>query len=246
VVFVRQEGDGVSVGETVLTGTPVFLALTKQNYPDLASKSTSWLLQLARGAPASRPAAWWDRLIEPALAHFEQSFSPVLVPGQMGRTREILQRLGPLPIVPEHRDFGPWNVHLDERGELIVLDWESAELHGLPALDLVYGLAYLAFYLDGSVYSGTFVDSYRSLWRSGTVAGDVTHACMERYTTVLHIDPGMIGPLRLLTWMIHSRSEYARLLATHGPALDQERLRNSVFFRLWQEDLRLVIGDGER
>ena len=33
-------------------------------------------------------------------------------------------------------------------GELAVLDWESAELDGLPGVDLAYFLAYLAFFVE--------------------------------------------------------------------------------------------------
>jgi aminoglycoside phosphotransferase (APT) family kinase protein len=38
-------------------------------------------------------------------------------------------------VAPEQRDFGPWNLLVTPAGQIAVLDWESAEVDGLPALD---------------------------------------------------------------------------------------------------------------
>jgi O-antigen/teichoic acid export membrane protein len=51
-----------------------------------------------------------------------------------------LQRLR-LPAMPEcigHGDFAPWNIREQTSGELFVLDWDRADLHGVPWLDALH------------------------------------------------------------------------------------------------------------
>ena len=51
-----------------------------------------------------------------------------------------LQQL-PLPAMPEcigHGDFAPWNIREQTSGELFVLDWDRADLHGVPWLDALH------------------------------------------------------------------------------------------------------------
>src|SRR5436190_718658 len=95
-------------------------------------------------------------------------------------TRARLAALGDLPLVCEQRDFSPWNVLIAADGALVVLDWESAETEGLPGMDLIYFLAYLAFFLDGAMESGRFRESYRAALDPATFTGAVQAECLRR------------------------------------------------------------------
>jgi hypothetical protein len=238
VLFFRESANQTALGETVATGQPLLTQVRPDNYRDLALKVTGWLADLAGHAPPCPCAEWWDRLIETPLAEFEQSFGPILDPGQLRETKAILATLGDLPLVCEQRDCSPWNVLVAADGELAVLDWESAELRGLPALDLIYFLTYLSFFLNGAMESGRFREAYRATLDSATFTGRVQAECEQRYCERTGLELAVLRPLRLLTWLIHSCLEYKRFVAEAVNQPESAALRRSLFVSLWEEELR--------
>jgi len=238
VLFCQQRAGILTVGETALTGGVLSTVVKRSNFRDLALRATDWLSELA-GRPHPCPRdRWWDRLIEPALTDFGEAFGPVIDRGMLRETREIVATLGALPLVCEQRDFAPWNVLVTPTGELAVLDWESAELEGLPALDLIYFMSFLAFTLDGAVSPGHLRESYRATLDPSTPTGAVLHECLARYAGRIGLDRAAIGPLRLLAWLLHSRSEYRRFAADVAGRPTPDTLRRSIFVALWHEELR--------
>jgi hypothetical protein len=145
-----------------------------------------------------------------------------------------------LPVVCEQRDCSPWNIFKAIDGRLIVLDWESAVLDGLPALDLIYFLTYWSFYFDNAISSGQFRPSYRTALNKNTPTGLVQAQCLSRYLERLSLDPAVLHPLRLLTWLIHARSEYQRLVADAGGLPHVAALRQSVFIGLLEEEVAAI------
>ncbi len=237
VVFFQDQPEATALGETVLTGQPIYLGLRRENYRELALRVTDWLAGLAGPAAPCPREEWWPRLVEPALAEFEDAFGAALDPGLLRQARALLSTLEPLPLAPEQRDCSPWNVLLSPAGELIVLDWESAEPRGLPALDLVYFLAFLAFFLEGAMETRRFGEPIRAALDPASFTGRVQAECQARYAAALGLDPTALRPLRLLAWLIHSRSEYRQLRAEAGGPPAPEALRGSLFVQLWQAEL---------
>jgi len=142
------------------------------------------------------------------------------------------------PLVCEHRDFSPWNIIRTPTDELAVLDWEGAELEGFPALDLLYFLAHLGFYLDGAYSSGRYRESYRASLDPSTFAGSVRAEALARYQRALGLDQALLAPLSVFVWLVHARSEYQRLVADATTLLvEPERLRRAGFVALWEEEL---------
>jgi hypothetical protein len=241
VLSCRKHDNLLVLVETAMVGRPIFTQLRRSTYRDLALAATTWLADLA-GRPIPRPrTSWWNRLVEPILADFDESFGRVLDPGLLRETVAILATLGDLPIVCEQRDFSPWNVLITTEGQVVVLDWESAELQGLPALDLLYFLAYLVFFLDGAITSGRYRESYRASLDASTLAGAVSVECLTRYADRIGIAPAALDPLRLLVWLLHSRSEYRRLVDDAGGRPEPAALRRSLFVSLWEEEVRRAV-----
>lgn len=239
VLFCEKQGESLVLGETILTGLPLFTYLGRDNYRELALKATDWLINLAVSLEPVSRSEWWDRLVVPVLQDFSLSFGSIAGPALLQKTRNILWELGPLPGVCEHRDFSPWNVMLSDSGELVVLDWEGAELKGLPGLDLIYFLTYMAFFIDKAMDSGLLKESYRAMLDPATFTGRVFSECMERYAGRTGLERSALRPLRLLTWLLHSRSEYRNLAADAAGKPGSEILKRSLFVRLWEAELDL-------
>jgi hypothetical protein len=232
------------LGETVLTGAPLYAHLRRESFRDLALQATAWLADLAGEPPLPAHCLWWEQLAEPALNEFTGSFGAAVDPALIERTRSLLAGVGALPVVCEQRDFSPWNVLIAPDGEWVVLDWESAELQGLPGLDLLYFLTYLTFFVDGAMQSGRRLESYRAMLDPTTFTGAVFAECWTTYAHRLGLDPDALGPLRLLAWMIHARSEYRQFLGESGGHPTPEQLQSSLFMSLWQEEISRDDFDG--
>jgi aminoglycoside phosphotransferase (APT) family kinase protein len=236
VVFSVEDHTLVAVGETALRGVPLLSLLNRRNYQAFALQATDWLIRLAlcsrqTGAPGP------GRVVAEESADFERSFGRVLRPRQLADTRRVLSQLDGLHPVCEHRDFSPWNVFLAPDRRLTVLDWESAEMAGVPALDLLYFLVYLGAGLGGKITADGVLGASREALDPETFTGAVHRECLGRYADGVGLEPSCLPALRLLLWLIHARSEHARLAADAAGPPSDDALRGSLFLRLWEAEL---------
>jgi hypothetical protein len=238
----RDEAIGVPViGESALTGVPLAAILTRGNYSRLTARVEAWSTALAEPASLLPAEPVWERVVAPALERFEREFAPVLDEDRIQRAHALLGALGPLPVVCEQRDFSPWNVFESAEG-LVVLDWESGEPRGLPALDLIYFVTHAAYYLERAWITGRYEDAYAIAWSRHSDLGRVNHARMARYLDRLAIDERLLRPLRLFAWVLHAHSDYLHLRSDVGSAPNAAQLRSSRFFRLYEAELADAAG----
>jgi hypothetical protein len=236
-LFLRRHPGGTALGETEIEGQPLSKLLRLENFEHFALRLTDWLADLALPAVPTARETWWERLVELPLGEFERSFAPVLDPRLLEETRLVLGSLGGLPLVVEQRDCAPWNILVDNSGRVGIVDWESAEAQGLPARDLVYYLTYSTFFVDGALATGAVRRSYRASLDRSAFTGRVAGECVDRYLTRLGLDRANLPPLRVLTWLLHTRSDYRRLVGDPGRP-EPDDLRHSLFLALWEEELR--------
>jgi hypothetical protein len=239
VLFVGRRSGRVALGETAVAGQPLLHRLDHDSLPAVASQVTSWLVDLARAAADVQPrASWAERLIENPVRDFERMFASVLDAEETAQARRILSTLTDLPLVCEHRDCSPWNLLHDDHGGLAVVDWESSEPRGLPGLDLAYFLTYAALFVEQTMDTSRGAETYaRTMERHSTV-GAVVRACEQSYCERVGLDPEQLHPLRLLCWIVHSRSEYRQLEQDAVGTPTQEALARSFFLSLWRQELR--------
>lgn len=237
-VLFSEERDGMQMlGLTYLPGVPLWIQLRRSTYRSLAHRVTKWLADLAGESQPVDRSLWGARLVDATLETFSSQYGDVLEKEDLQKAGDVLNRLDSLPIVFEQRDLGPWNVLVAPDGSIGVLDWESGEREGLPLLDLVYFLTFQAFFHKRAMGSGRFVEVYRKLMQPSSFVGRIFSECQIRYAKRLDMPASTMHPLRLLTWMIHSRSEYVHLSDDLGGTPPPEALRDGLFYRLWREEL---------
>lgn len=242
----------LAVVQGAAEGRSLLDVLNRDNFEELAMRVTRVLVELANADAQIRHTAIGPRIggemqarasdrcrfVEEALAEFERQFGPVVAPSLVADARALLDGLGELPVVCEHRDCSPWNLLIDEMSGPILLDWESAEPDGLPGLDLVYFLANCAFVLDKAIESGRTRESYARLLDPLTPYGRIAAKAIAAYSAALEIGADDFRRLRLLCWLIHSRSDYRHLQLEAAGAPRPEDLRRGMFLGLVEEELR--------
>jgi hypothetical protein len=226
-----------ALAESAVHGEPLIAALSPDNFEQLAARVGEWLVNLSGGGAERSREEWWPRLVGEPLERFEQNFGEVIAAGSLERLREQLAAIGELSEACEHRDCSPWNVVLDQSGAPGLHDWESAEPHGLPGLDLAYFLANCAFVLDDALESGRTRESYRRLLDPTTPYGAVAAACAARYGERVGTAADDYSRLRLLCWVVHSRSDHQHLTMAAAGAPSHEALRSSSFLGLLETEL---------
>ncbi|HMI80954.1 MAG TPA: phosphotransferase, partial [Solirubrobacterales bacterium] len=241
----------LAVVQDAVEGQSLLALLRPENFEEIAMRVAGLLIELADGhaqihqiaidphigGEMQSRAPGWRRLVEEALVDFERCFGPVVASSVAAEARALLAGLGDLPPAVEHRDCSPWNILVSD-GQPVLLDWESAEPDGLPGMDLVYFLANCAFVLDGALESGRTRESYARLLDPETPTGRVAATAIADYTAALEINPSDFRRLRLLCWLIHSRSDYRHLQLESPGTPPPEALRNTPFLGLIEEELR--------
>jgi hypothetical protein len=239
---VETTGDGAVLAETALIGTPLSAHLGPETYRALALRGTEWLAALAAREAGSVESA--ARIVEPVRRAFESAYAGIADSSALAACAARLAKVGPLPVAVEQRDFSPWNLLVGPDGALQVLDWESAEARGLPALDLIYFLAYLTFYVERARTVDQYRRSYRMLLDPASARGAVFQECLRLYAARVGVPVTDIPALRLICWMLHSRSELRRQEEDAGGAPGRATLREGLFLALWEEEMdRHPAGD---
>jgi hypothetical protein len=228
-----------ALAESAVPGAPLLATLTPASFGELSGKVAVWLTGLVEQGAARPASEWWQRLVGDPLEGFEHAFGGVAAAATIARLRARLRTLDNLPRACEHRDCSPWNVVLTADGSPGLLDWESAEPHGLPGLDLAYFLANSAFVLERALESGRTRETYERLLDPGTPYGREAASRAAEYCDRIGLDPGSFPDLRLLAWVIHAHSDYRhREMAAAGPP-SPESLRTAPYLGLIEAELAL-------
>jgi aminoglycoside phosphotransferase (APT) family kinase protein len=238
VLVTSGAGATLAVAETPAPGAPLFATLTSANFPQRSRAGAQWLGDF-HSAQRSAPLAA-DRLTaraDAAVSRLRATFGDVIDPGLLDDTTTLLRELRDVPTVVEHRDYGPWNIFLDATGQLSVLDWESSRVEGLPLLDLLYFITYMAFFMDGAMVSRRFVESYRASLHPRTATGTMRRELVEGYAAQFGINVAAQHALRALCWIEHAESEFLAFTTDAGGRPPAAALGESVFAKLWAEEI---------
>ena len=234
LLFTHRYEGGLALAQSYIRGVPLSHRLSARRHAPLARKMSDWAAGLVESDVST---AAQTRIVASVTEEFERQFGRIVDAGMFRDACDELTALRPLPRTFEQRDFSPWNILVLESGELAVLDWESAEPDGLPVMDLWYGMTYVAFYRSGAMGSGRYVEAYKALMDPSTPNGAITSDTVSRYLAATRVPAAAVRPLRLLTWMLHSRSEYRQMRQLADGTPSEESLRGSLFLKLWAEEM---------
>lgn len=239
-------GDTQLLVETGLPGRVLGAALVRRRPAAYADALLAWTVAMhaATAVPnADRGAGEtsYARLLDAPLRAVARR-RPFAAAGDalVARTRELTRPIDalPLPLVLEHGDLAAPNLLLSRPGMLGVVDWELAEPRGLPAQDLFFALAWVAFARAGARRTPEYVAAFhgaffgRDAWARPWV---------ERYAAALRLPREALRPLFVACWSRYVAARMARLLDPAETSLSAETvawLRQDRFVALWDHAVR--------
>ena len=226
------------VVESPLDGTPLTELARTIDHKNLTRKVIEWQTRLVHTPAVRRNLS--PEFLRPIGSFIDGPLATIAEPELIRTTKALVQQLGLLPITCEQRDFSPWNILLAPDGELSVVDWESAEPEGLPALDLVYFLTYFTAARNGPVTPDRVLEAHHLILDASTGIGSFSQQSLEQYSNLVGVPAASLVALRLLCWIVHARAEHLRAERDRGTRDADQALRRSLFVSLWKREAEIA------
>lgn len=112
-----------------------------------------------------------------------------------GRIREV-------DTVCQHRDLGPWNIRVDERDRLTVIDWADSVTTGLPVCDLVHFVAHLCLCAYDSYGLERRKDVIAGLMEPSSRTGRMLTGYISSHAAGVGVAADIVDDLRVVTWAL--------------------------------------------
>lgn len=241
VAFEEYRGYPILV-ETALNGQPLDPPRVRHDLDGACELALDWLTDLPFTPAAAAEPEWFDRQISEPLRAFAEAF-PLNVAEErlLIRTQELitpLQRAG-LPRVVEHGDVSHPNLIVLHAQNLGVVDWELAEMQGVPACDMFFFLTYAAFAQNDARTRRDFLTPFNEAF-FGPNAWAVPY--IEQYARRLQFGAEHLTPLFVLCWARYMIRLLLRLYNDRLPrgGVEPETaawLRDNRYYALWQHTL---------
>jgi aminoglycoside phosphotransferase (APT) family kinase protein len=226
--------------QTAVPGRPLTRRAVRRRPRDFAALMTAWIANLHAADHEPRRALIdpSSSLLEPLRTLRDAHSESVELVDLVTATLHILEALGPftVPSAFEHGDWAAPNILITASGELGVVDWELADPIGLPAVDLFFGLTYVALSVKRAstpeVSLAGFTSAFvgRSAWAAPYVG---------KYASRVGLSEEVLPALFLATWTRQFLALLARL-----PGDDVEKaarlrsdrwLQSNRAFALWKQ-----------
>ncbi len=227
--------------ETALAGRMMDPATVRRDLAGCCAAVSEWLCKTERprlGASTGNEN-WYERLVDQPLRQFSDVFPLSTDETQLlERTWAMMEPLRgtSLPMVVEHGDLSHPNIILRDDGELGVVDWELADVNGVPACDLFFFLTYAAFALGKARAGRDYVSSFHTAFfgRAAWARRYVT-----AYAEALQLSQHLLTPLFVLCWVRYTVGLLRRLGGNDfmEQAVDGTTaawLRSNRYYALWR------------
>ncbi len=217
VAFWGYHNELAIIGETAIEGEP-FRARTAHDAgcPYLRG-ALDWFTILAAGTAESDLATSAD--VSATLNTLFERFREIyhLVPEHDAFLQEQVAAIShnrhAFPLVFQHGDPGPWNAIVTPDEKVAFLDWEAAEIHGMPLWDLFY---FARSYSIGAARAQGIHDrlqGFSEQFLSDTALSRLLVDRIAHYCERVGLHRSLVEPLFYTCWMHRALKESTRLTA---------------------------------
>lgn len=245
LITLNDEEDHAFLVETMLTGSLMNPSMIRRQGPACIDAVMDWLIELgaATASPSGLHDGWFGRLVaEPVdrlrnAVPLEAEEDELLV-----RSWDAVLPLAQcdLPLVFEHGDASDPNLLTLNDGSLGVVDWELAQANSLPAVDVFFFLAYVAFSQRRAKKPPEYLAAFDQAF-FGPSAWAVPYVL--RYAHKVGISQEALTPLFILCWVRYLAKLHKRLNPGRSEVLPTETrawLRANRYYSLWKHAVERV------
>jgi len=215
VVFSGVEGGRAVLGLTAIAGTS-FTAKTRASADcPHAARAFSWLVDIGAATATPSPGAGTE-----LAAHLRDIFERFLGLYDVdARYRTVLDEqiraiedcTSPFPVVFQHGDPGAWNLLVDDDGTVAFLDWEAAELRGVPLWDVFHLARSFAVVAGRAAGERNMMRSIERILYTPSPINGMVGDVIGRYREHVGVPEELVEPLFHTSWMHRALKEATRL-----------------------------------
>jgi aminoglycoside phosphotransferase len=227
--------------ETALLGLPLSPAYVRRHPEQTVAATLEWLDHLAAvSVVLDETDDRFARLLVRPLSMLGDALGQSDERDAAARTLARLEPLRMAEVAPvaEHGDLSHPNLLLLRDGRVGVVDWELADLRGLPAHDLFVFLAYVAV---ARARATTVEKQFRAFCDAFTAPSGWLRPYAAAYADRRGMERSALGPLFLACWARVTAGRLERLLGTTGrlsaSAELADWLRHDRYYRYWRHTL---------
>ena len=225
--------------ETAVGGTMIRPRLVRSKPTACIEAVMRWLEDFhhATRAPEGDVPGRVQTLVESPLARLQSIVAHEPAgPELLAHVRRVTSRLDSLsvPLVFEHGDLSSPNLMMLTNGRAGVLDWELGEPRGLPAVDLFFFLAFIAFARERATTPEQCVAAFRGAFFGPTAWAQ---PYIARYAASVGVPKKALAPLFLLCWSRYLADLPERMAWAVGRDLRPDELadvRRDRYWHLWK------------
>jgi hypothetical protein len=217
VAFAGHHAQLAIVGESVIGGLPFRQKSDATPACPYLHAAVDWLTDLGATTADAKAAASYE--VANTLHLLFQQFVEIYQPAAdesaflAEQISQFAKCLRPMPLVFQHGDPGTWNVMATESGKAAFLDWEAAEIQGMPLWDLFYFLRSYSVGAARAYGKADALSSFTQLLSGEAPMSEFFYKATVRYCQAVGIEPSLIVPLFYTCWMHRSLKEANRLPA---------------------------------
>jgi hypothetical protein len=214
-VFFGHHRNLAIVGETIIEGVALRQKTEWSDVCPYARSAIDWFIELGEatsnqdGVTSMEEAATLEKLFERFNEIYQLSTEHYsFLVKQIERVRDSCT---PFPLVIQHGDPGTWNALAQPNNGVAFLDWEAAELHGVPLWDLLY---FLRSYCVGAARAQGTRDRLIGFEEQFLGQSKISHLVIEaikRYCKHTGLSGNMVEPLFYTCWVHRALKESTRL-----------------------------------
>jgi hypothetical protein len=131
---------------------------------------------------------------------------------------------GRFPVVFQHGDPGIWNLLVSPTGAPVVLDWEAADLRGMPLWDIFYFMRSFGIWVARAEGTTDQLRGFERQFLAPSAIGDMLHDAVVQFCRDSALDWALVEPLFYTCWM-HRALKEASTRSRRG-------VRDGRYFRL--------------
>ena len=214
-VFFDVHNRQAAIGLKAIHGVPFRVKTTAQPDCPLARQAGKWLVTLAKNSAVSHPEGGQPagKAMFQLFEQFRRTYDLPTAELQFleAQIAKFFDSKTPFPTVLQHGDPGTWNMMVNENNNVIVIDWESGELEGMPLWDLFYFYRTWTSWIERKKGNSNPVENFAAHFFHYSPVMQHLKADIQAIVNAIHLDTALVSPLFYTCWMHRALKESMRL-----------------------------------